>query len=147
MIQDHFNAADETAFDAGVAAILAVVQNRTRNLDEEENRSYGFIKEKSKLFVDKDEDFRDKQPQLSSPDVDWTEFKADKFDRKFLETGAMKLIAIAKQMLETKRLHDYDNYQSALLDKRYTRYKKKTSPGEDYDSKDEELSKFFKSKA
>jgi hypothetical protein len=144
VIQDHFNAADEAAFDAAVAAIAAVLQNKLRNLNEEENRSFGFIKEKAKLLVDKVADYRDTQPQLSSGDVDWVEFKADRFDRRFLETGVQKLINLVKPMLETKRLHDYDNYQSALLDKRYTAYKKKTSPGMGYDSKDAELSAFFK---
>jgi len=143
IIQDHFTAADQTAWDTGISALESIIQARLRNLDEDENNKYGSIDEKNKLFVDKVDDYRNSQPTLSSGDIDWTEFKADKFDRKFLETGAARLVALAKAMLETKRLHDFDNFQNALVDYHYTEYKNQTSPGLGYDTKYAELKQFF----
>jgi len=143
VIQDHFTAADQSDWDAGLLVLRTIVQARLRNLSEEENEKYGTIDEKNKLLVDKIEDYRDTQPQLSSGDVDWVEFKKDKFDRKFLETGAMALMSLAKTMLETKRMHDYDNFQASLIDYDYSQYKDRTSPGMGFDAKVAELKQFF----
>jgi hypothetical protein len=145
VIQDHFNTTDETNFFNAVAAINAILSGRMRNLSEDENRAYGFIKEKNKLTVNKVNEYRDTQPALSTPDADWVEFKADRFDRQFLEAGALALIGVAKAMLETKRLHDYDNWQVALADKNYTDYKAKSSAaGSGFDTKAKDLARFFK---
>ena len=88
-------------------------------------------------------DYQNNQPALSTPDVDWTEYKADHADRSFLENTSLRLEALSKTLLETKRMHDYDNYQSALLDYKYTQYKNETSPGSGYDTKAAELKQFF----
>ncbi len=143
VIEDHFSSADEAAFKKQMDALEKLLQPRCRNLSEEENNKYGSINEQNKLFVAKDLDYRKTQPALSSPDVDWAEFEKDFFDRKFLETGAMRLIALAKVMLETKRLHDYDNFQNALTDYAYTQYKSGLEPGKGYDAKAEVLKQFF----
>jgi hypothetical protein len=143
LIQDHFTAADQAAFDAAVATLESLLQPKLRNLSEDENNEIGFIDEKNKLVVEKVNDYRDSQPALSSGDVDWVEFKADRFDRKFLETGAQRLVALATAMTETKRVHDFDNYQNSLVDYHYTEYKMGTSPGLGYDTKYNELKQFF----
>jgi hypothetical protein len=143
VIEEHFSPADQVAWDAAVLVLRNIVQSRLRELSEEENQRYGTIDEKNKLVVEKINDYRDTQPQLSSGDVDWVEFKADRFDRKFLETGAQTIMALANQMLETKRPHDYDNYQNALIDYRYSQYKATTEPGMGYGSKVQEISQFF----
>ena len=88
-------------------------------------------------------DYRENQPALSTSDVDWSEFEEDMEDRSFLENGNLRLIGLAKTMLETKRLHDYDNYQNSLLDYKYSKYKDETQPGTGFDTKVEELSQFF----
>ncbi len=143
LIQDHFTAADQLAFDTAVATLESLLQPKLRNLSEDENNEIGFIDEKNKLVVEKVNDYRDSQPALSSGDVDWVEFKADRFDRKFLETGAQRLFAIGSAMMETKRVHDYDNFQNSLVDYHYTEYKMGTSPGLGYDTKYNELKQFF----
>ena len=51
--------------------------------------------------------------------------------------------AIAQASTETRRLHDYDNYQNSLLDYKYSKYKMETQPGLGYDAKVEELKQFF----
>jgi hypothetical protein len=135
IIQDHFVAADQTTFNTHMAALELALQARLRNLSVAENHKYGRIKDKHKMLVNSVDQYRDNQPALSSGDVDWTEFKADKFDREFLETSAARLMALANAMLETKRLHDFDNYSNALIDYDHTKSKARTAPGMGYDTK------------
>jgi hypothetical protein len=116
---------------------------RLRNLNQAENEKYTTIGEKYKGFVNKAQDYNNTQPALSSPDVDWVEYDADAFDRKFLDTGSARLMALATAMIETKRMHDYDNFQNALIDKKYAVYKSDTSPGLGYDAKAAAYAEFF----
>lgn len=143
IIQKHFTAGNKTLFNSLMDQMEALLQPNLQNLNEEENDKYGTINEQNKLLVNKVQDYRDTQPALSSPDLDWEEFNADAFDRSFLETGVMRILALTKAMTETRRLHDYDNYQASLLDYRYTQYKAETEPGTGYDSKAAELKQFF----
>ncbi len=143
IIQKHFSAANQTLFNKIMDDMEALLQPNLQNLSEEENNKYGSINEQNKLLVNKVSDYRNTQPALSSPDVDWKEFAADAFDRSFLETAAMRIDALSKAMAETRRLHDYDNYQVSLLDYKYTQYKAETDPGSGYDSKAAELKQFF----
>lgn len=144
IIQKHFTAADQTSFNTLIAPLEALFQPKTQNLSEEENKEYGSINETNKLMVNKVSDFSVNQPALRSPDVDWTEFAADGFDRKFLEGCALRLDALSRIITETRRLHDFDNFQNALVDYHYTEYKAGTQPGMGYDVKLEELKQFFK---
>lgn len=143
VIQNHFSAADVTAAGTLMDSLEALLQPNLRNLDSDENNKYGVINEQNKLLVNKVIDYRSSQPALSSPDVDWPEFALDAGDRKFLEGLELRISALAKAVSETRRLHDYDNYQNALLDYAYTQYKNGTSPGLGYDSKEAELKQFF----
>jgi hypothetical protein len=135
IIQEHFLPADQTTFDTNMTALETAFQPRLRNLTVDENHKYGRIKDKHKMLVNTVEQYRDTQPALSSGDVDWTEFKADKFDREFLEASAARLMALANAMRETKRLHDFDNYSNSLIDYDHTKSKARTSPGLGYDTK------------
>ena len=83
------------------------------------------------------------QTSLQILTVNWLEFEADFSSRRFYETVALRLTALAKALTETRRLHDYDNYQNALIDYDYAKYKDRISPGLGYDSKVEELGQFF----
>jgi hypothetical protein len=141
---NHMPPADQAQFDALINQAEALIQPYLRNLSEEENSKVGSIDEKGKLVVNKVFDYYETQPGLSSPDVDWTEFKDDFLSRRFHELRALRLMALAKAMLETKRLHDYDNYQNALIDYDYAKYKDRTAPGLGYDTKVEEIGQFFK---
>lgn len=109
VIQDHFSVAEETDVNKSIDDIITLIQAKLRNLSEEENNKYGSVNEQNKLLINKVRDYRNSQPALSSPDVDWVEFEADAFDRTFLEKTALRLEALAKTLMETKRLHDYDN--------------------------------------
>lgn len=143
VIQLHFTDAEKTQVQDLLTQLETIVQPKLRNLDENENNTYGAINEQNKLLVNKVRDFRINQPALSTPDVDWAEFADDFQDRVFLENTALRIDAMSKSMTETKRLHDYDNFQCSLLDYKYTQYKNETSPGLGYDTKAAELKQFF----
>lgn len=143
IIQKHFTAAEQADFDSIMTQLEILLQPKLRNLSPEENRQYGVIDEQNKLIVNKVKDYRNTQPALSSPDVDWLEFAADNTDSYLLESGSLRINGLAKAMTETRRLHDYDNYQNSLLDYKYTKYKSETQPGTGYDTKAEELKQFF----
>lgn len=143
IIQGHFTQADADQINTLINEIQTLLQPRLRNLDEEENNKYGTIKENNKLLVDKVNDYQHNQPELRSGDVNWVEFDADYFDRKFLEATALRFESLKIIMLETKRMHDFDNFQNSLLDYKYSQYKMETEPGMGYDTKVAELKQFF----
>ncbi|MFM1876424.1 MAG: hypothetical protein RL266_2161 [Bacteroidota bacterium] len=143
MYNNHVPDPDKTQAGTLMDQLEALLQPYLRNLSPEENTQVGFISENNKLFVNKVKDYHSAQPALDSPDVDWTEWEADYDSRQFLELGALRLEALAKAMTETRRLHDYDNYQNALIDYSYAKYKDGTSPGLGYDTKVEQLGQFF----
>ena len=143
VIQQHFTTGHQSDFNSYMAQLETLLQPRLRNLSEEENQTYGTINEQNKLLVNKVRDYRNTQPALSSPDVDWTEFAADYGDRNFTSAASLRLDGLSKALTETRRLHDYDNYQNSLLDYKYTQYKNETQPGLGYDAKAAELKQFF----
>jgi len=143
IIEKHFTDAEKQQLSTLLDQVEALLQPKLQNLNEEENVQYGSINEQNKLFVNKVGDYRNSQSNLSSPDVDWDEFFADAADRLFLETGATRIAALNKAMLETKRLHDYDNYQNSLVDYSFTKYKAGLEPGSGFDAKAEDIKQFF----
>ena len=144
IIEKHFSASDLAAINTKIDELEALISGKLQNLTDEENSRYGSIDETNKLFVNKVNDYSNNQPSLMSPDVDWAEFSKDYFDRSALQNTAMRLDAISKACTETKRMHDYDNYQNGLLDKKYTDYKADTGGGALYDTKAAEYKQFFK---
>ncbi|MBF4473015.1 hypothetical protein IRZ80_16610, partial [Flavobacterium sp. HJJ] len=74
-----------------MTALEASLIPRIKNLNAEERQKYGSINELNKLIVNKVKDYRTSQPNLSSPDVDWTEFQNDFDSRDFLQATIMRL--------------------------------------------------------
>ncbi len=140
--QKHITDEDKVAIDNAINAFALSVKDYLINLTPEERQRYGSIAEKNKLLVNKVLDYQLTQPELSTPDVDWDEFKADHSDRSFLETRINRILSIAGQMENAKIMHDYDNYQNALTDYSYTQYKADTVAG-GYEVKRGELRQFF----
>jgi len=143
LINNHISQAEVDQAVNLIGQLEAIIQPYLRNLSPEENLRLGSINEKNKLFINKVYDLHRTQPALQSPDVDWAEFDADHYSRFNYEAFAMRLEALTKAITETRRLHDHDNYQSALLDYDYAKYKDRTAPGLGYDSKVEQLAQFF----
>lgn len=143
LISQHYTAAEKTSVNTAWATIESIINPKSRNLTPEEREKYGSINEQNKLLVNKDKDYNDNQPALSSPDVNWSEFNLDYADRSFLEATALKFESMANRCRETKILHDHDNYQNALIDYHYTDFKANKTNDAGYETKYNELKQFF----
>lgn len=138
----HFTTAEQTAINNHLAGIETILLTKLANITAEERSKYASVGEQNKLIVNKVKEYRDNQPQLSSPDVDWTEFMADFDSRKFIQAVMLRIQSITTSLLNSKILHDADNYNAALLDYDYAKYKLGTNtPG--YEVKVNELAQFF----
>lgn len=142
LIQKHVSEADAKAVDEAIEVIEAILADKVVNLSTEERQRYGSIKEKNKLVVNKAWDYHTAQPDLSSPDVDWVEFEADYKDRVFFETRSNRFLSLVERMMNAKMLHDWDNYQNALTDYDYTKYKAGTK-ATGFQKKATDLGQFF----
>ena len=142
VVQQHFNSDDLKAIDQSLDALERALENKTQNLTPDERKRYGSINEVNKLFVNKVYDFSKAQPSTASPDVDWAEFAADYEDRSILETRLARLRSLMETMENAKILHDFDNFQNALVDYSFTQYKKDTDAG-GYVTKYQALRQFF----
>lgn len=138
----HFTAAEKTAVNNAATALETALTAKLANLTAEERQQYGSVNEQNKLIINKVKDFRDSQPALSSPDVDWAEFMNDYDTRAFLQATIQRLQSIIDGMNNAKILHDWDNYQAALTDYDYSKYKVSTN-ATGYQTKVTEIAQFF----
>jgi hypothetical protein len=139
---NHFTPEEKDAVLANLAVIEAVLSPKFKNLSPEERQKYGSVNEQNKLIINKIMDFRNSQPALSSPDVDWAEFAADFDTRAFLQTTMNRMQDVINSLNNNKILHDFDNYQASLTDYEYSRYKMSTKTA-GYETKCNELAQFF----
>ena len=142
VVQQHISPEELNAIDQSIDALEKALENKRRNLSPEERQRYGCVNEANKLFVNKVFDFSKTQPAMCSPDVDWKEFADDYQDRVYIETRLNRLKSLVEIMENSKILHDFDNFQNALMDYSYTMYKKDTEAG-GYVTKYSELKQFF----
>lgn len=138
----HFSAAEKTTINTAVTALETALTPKMANLSPEERQQYGSVNEHNKLIINKVKDFRDSQPALSSPDVDWTEFVNDFDTRSFLQTNMQRLQSLIDGLNNAKILHDWDNYQAALTDYDFAKYKSATQ-AVGYETKVTEIAQFF----
>lgn len=139
---NHYLDTEKATVSDSLNVLESVLIPRIKNLTSEERKKYGSVNEQNKLIVNKVRDYRDSQPNLSSPDIDWEEFQADFNSREFLEKTIARLQTIINGLSNNKTLHDFDNYQMALTDYDYSKYKAGTqAPG--YESKVSDISQFF----
>ena len=138
----HFTAAEKTTINGLLTQLETALANKTANLTPDERKKYGSINEQNKLIVNKVKDFRDNQPALSSPDVDWTEFVADFDDRTFKQAFLTRIATLKDGIENSKILQDFDNYQAALTDYDYAKYKASAN-AQGYSQKVVELGQFF----
>lgn len=82
----HFSVAEKTAIQDCSHYIRSRFSFQVANLSAQERQQYGSVNEQNKLIINKVKDYRETQPNLSSPDVDWVEFMQDHDSRAFLQT-------------------------------------------------------------
>lgn len=142
VIQTQLSAEDKIQIDTLINQLENLLQGKLSAMTENERLVYGSVNEQNKLLINKVHDYQQQHPTMSAPEVDWEEFETDYQSRTFLETRLTTLRSIAYRMESTKILHDYDNYQDALIDYGYAQYKK--GAGESgYTEKVAELKQFF----
>ena len=139
---NHFLPAEKTAVATNLAALEATLRPKIKNLSAEERQRYGSINELNKLIVNKAKDYKTSQPTLSSPDVDWVEFQNDFDSREFLQSTILRLQNMIDGLNNNKILHDFDNYQAALTDYDYSKYKASTKIA-GFEHKVAEMGQFF----
>ena len=138
----HFTADEKTAILNHLSALETALAVGLRNLTAEERQQFGSVNEQNKLIINKVKDFRDSQPALSSPDVDWAEFMNDYDTRAFIQATMQRLQSLIDGLNNAKILHDWDNYQASLTDYDYAKYKASTQ-AVGYQTKVNELAQFF----
>jgi hypothetical protein len=138
----HYVVAEKTAVSTSLTALENALNAKIKNLSAEERQKYGSVNEQNKLIVNKVKDYRASQPGMSSPDVDWAEFQSDFDSRDFLQSTIVRLQTLIDGLTNNKILHDYDNYQAALTDYDFSKYKASTKAA-GYEGKVTAIAQFF----
>ncbi|CAM1343239.1 hypothetical protein [Tenacibaculum amylolyticum] len=138
----HFTNEEQTSVTDALTALEAALNSKFANLTPDERKQFGSVNEQNKLVINKVKEYRDTQPQLSSPDVDWDEFARDFNSRNFIATILQRFDALYMGLKNAKILHDWDNYQATLTDYNYTKYKNSTA-ATGFEAKQTDLAQFF----
>ena len=138
----HFSPEEKVAIQEALTLLGSAFAPKVANLTPEERQQYGSVNEQNKLLINKVKDYRDSQPNLSSPDVDWVEFEKDYESRSVLQNTIELLTELIRGLENAKILHDWDNYQACLIDYNYTQYKN-NSGAVGYATKQQEIKQFF----
>ena len=139
---DHFTAAEKTAIMGSLTAIETILLPKIIALSKEERKKYGSINEQNKLIVNKTRDYRNNDPGLSNPDVNWVEFENDFNSRDLADAVVNRLKKLVTGIENKKILHDFDNYKVALKDYGYSQYKAGSgTPG--FQEKVDDMAQFF----
>ena len=141
--KNHFTETEKQQLDGAITTILNIVATHTYNLTPKERSQYGKIGDQKRLFIDKVRDIQKTQTNLCSPDIDWNEFEADYQTRQYAANKLNQLESVAKLLLNIKILHDYDNFNDALLDYRYCGYKNRFGNQNGFEQKINSLKGFF----
>ncbi|HLF52822.1 hypothetical protein [Flavobacterium sp.] len=139
---NHYTPAEKTAVVTSLTALEGSLIAKFRNLSPEERQKFGSINEQNKLIVNKVRDYRTSQPGMSSPDIDWAEFQNDFESRDFIQAAIARLQNLIDGLVNNKILHDYDNYQAALTDYDFSKYKMNTKTA-GFETKVNEMAQFF----
>lgn len=139
----HLTEEQKTAVNNALAKLEEALALLNINLTPEDRNRYGRVNEQNKLFINKTRDFAQTQPALKTPDVNWDEFEKDYQSRTFLEATINRLNALSTRCVNSKTLHDFDNYQDALADYSYTSFRA-GSNAVGFEQKYAEQKQFFK---
>lgn len=139
---NHLTATNATAAKNALTQLETALASINATLTADDRQKYGSINEQNKLFVNKVYDYNQNQPALSTTQVTWAEFNNDYNSRLNMENFIARLESLITKLKNAKILHDYDNFQAALVDYAYTNFMAGTgAPG--YETKQNELKQFF----
>jgi len=110
--------ADKTALTQLKTALVSINTSLTAN----DRQKYGSIYEQSELFAKKVYNFNQNQSALSTTQIFWTEFNNDYTSHTTLECLINRLESLTTKLRNAKILHDYNNFQAALVDYAYNNF-------------------------
>lgn len=139
---NHLAAANVTAAKTAITQLETALASINVNLTAEDRQKYGSINEQNKLFVNKVYDYNQNQSGLSTTQVTWAEFNNDYSSRLNMENLISRLESLTTKLKNAKILHDYDNFQAALVDYAYTNFMAGTGAA-GYETKQNDLKQFF----
>lgn len=122
LIQNQLSLADVDSILRLLDDIQPIILGKMANLTPEQRQKYGSINEQNKLMVKKVYEIHNSHPQFDSARVNWAEFSADFAIRGILEKIIIRLQSLVEQFVDTKILHDNDNYKQALDQYSYISY-------------------------
>ncbi len=138
----HLSATEANAAKDAVTQLETALAVIMVNLLAADRQKYGSINEQNKLLVNKIQDYHKSQPQLQTSQIDWDEFDKDHSSRILIEGLIARLESLLVKLNNAKILHDYDNYQAALVDYAYTNFMAGTGAA-GYEIKLNDLKQFF----
>lgn len=139
---NHLTATNVTAAKNALTQLETALASINATLTADDRQKYGSINEQNKLFVNKVYDYNQNQPALSTTQVTWVEFNNDYNSRLNMENFIARLESLITKLKNAKILHDYNNFQAALVDYAYTNFMAGTgAPG--CETKQNALKQFF----
>lgn len=138
----HLSATEMNAVKDALTVLENALAKINVTLTSEDRQRYGSINEDNKLLVNKVNDYRQNQPNLSTTQVDWEEFEKDFTSRLNMENITSRLEILGNKIQNAKILHDYDNYQASLVDYGFTNFMAGTG-AEGFETKMNDLKQFF----
>jgi hypothetical protein len=138
----HLSATEMNAVKDALIVLENALAKINVTLTSEDRQRYGSINEDNKLLVNKVNDYRQNQPNLSTTQVDWEEFERDFTSRLNMEYITSRLEILGNKIQNAKILHDYDNYQASLVDYGFTNFMAGTG-AEGFETKMNDLKQFF----
>ena len=139
----HFTPEEQEAVEQAIINLSTALGPKLTTLSADERSRYGSVNEQNKLIINKVMEFHQTQPELSSPDIDWDEFQKDYESRMHLENLIIRIETIVQELTNSKILHDWDNYQAALIEYDFTKYKENAG-NNGFEKKAKEIGQFFK---
>jgi len=141
----EFTDAEFQQLNAAFDTIHNLLSAKFINLQPEDRKKYGRIKEKKKMLIDKVKDYHVNMPALSNIKVDWDEFNKCYTTRKNYVFAANRLKELLELCNDPRTLVDYVLYGYTMQDYNWTKYKAAEDGGgtEGYEGKYNDLSDLF----
>lgn len=115
-LNNHLTAAQVTAAQDAITSLETALATINVNLTAEDRQRYGSINEQNKLFVNKVADYHKTNPSCKLRKSIGQNLITTTAARATMESFINRLDALVTKLKMLKILHDYDNFQAALVE-------------------------------
>ena len=122
MISLKFEEAETTAINEVLVVLANIMKGKSIALSPEDRQRFGSVGDNNKKIINKVKTYLDMYPEHIPSMFSKEEFIRDFESREVLENCIKQLKGILDQMVHTKIMLDYDNYNNALIYYRYFRF-------------------------